>query len=78
MESCPGDFSALFVDAYFKKPAEVFNQSLCVPSVDLKAPGLVSPIWLACACLPLNSQMFVLSDFGERNILTALNVAKET
>uniref|UniRef100_A0A671W557 Choline transporter-like protein n=1 Tax=Sparus aurata TaxID=8175 RepID=A0A671W557_SPAAU len=63
VESCPGDFSALFVDAYFKKPAEVFNQSLCVPSVDLKAPGLVSPIWLACACLPLNSQMFVLSDF---------------
>uniref|UniRef100_A0A671W4N8 Choline transporter-like protein n=1 Tax=Sparus aurata TaxID=8175 RepID=A0A671W4N8_SPAAU len=40
VESCPGDFSALFVDAYFKKPAEVFNQSLCVPSVDLKAPGL--------------------------------------
>ncbi|TNN59739.1 Choline transporter-like protein 4 [Liparis tanakae] len=37
VESCPIDFGAVGVSAYFidVKPASVFNQSLCVPSIDL-------------------------------------------
>ncbi|KAE8281996.1 Choline transporter-like protein 4 Solute carrier family 44 member 4 [Larimichthys crocea] len=38
VESCPDMFWAVGVDKYFSgvKPADVFNQSLCVPSIDLK------------------------------------------
>ncbi|XP_062291375.1 choline transporter-like protein 4 [Scomber scombrus] len=37
VEKCPDDFFAVTVDKYFPgvKPAEAFNQSLCVPSLDL-------------------------------------------
>ncbi|KAM8767467.1 choline transporter-like protein 4 [Acanthopagrus schlegelii] len=40
VESCPNDFSAVLFTSYSKRPAEVFNQSLCVPSIDLKTTNL--------------------------------------
>uniref|UniRef100_A0A8C4F2Q8 Choline transporter-like protein n=1 Tax=Dicentrarchus labrax TaxID=13489 RepID=A0A8C4F2Q8_DICLA len=50
VETCPNDFWAVEVLAYLPnvKPAKVFNQSLCVPSIDLATTDLVSPI----LCLP--------------------------
>ena len=48
MESCPNDFSAVLFTSYSKRPADVFNQSLCVPSIDLKTTKLVSHVVLAC------------------------------
>ncbi|XP_008279347.1 choline transporter-like protein 4 isoform X2 [Stegastes partitus] len=35
VERCPSDFYALNPTAYFLKPENVFNASLCVPSLDL-------------------------------------------
>nr|XP_046274568.1 choline transporter-like protein 4 [Scatophagus argus] len=40
VESCPTTFWAVPVQSYFKEPAEVFNQSLCVPSIDLTTTKL--------------------------------------
>ncbi|XP_049891179.1 choline transporter-like protein 4 [Epinephelus moara] len=40
VENCPTEFWAVGVQAYFQKPAEVFNQSLCVPSLDLAKTDL--------------------------------------
>ncbi|CAJ1083219.1 choline transporter-like protein 4 [Xyrichtys novacula] len=35
VEKCPTEFGAVLFTDYLKKPAEVFEQSLCVPSLDL-------------------------------------------
>uniref|UniRef100_A0A8C4F073 Choline transporter-like protein n=1 Tax=Dicentrarchus labrax TaxID=13489 RepID=A0A8C4F073_DICLA len=53
VETCPNDFWAVEVLAYLPnvKPAKVFNQSLCVPSIDLATTDLVSPILLTL-CKP--------------------------
>ncbi|XP_049458988.1 choline transporter-like protein 4 [Epinephelus fuscoguttatus] len=40
VEKCPTEFWAVGIQAYFQKPAEVFNQSLCVPSLDLAKTDL--------------------------------------
>ncbi|KAM9838232.1 choline transporter-like protein 4 [Aulostomus maculatus] len=35
VESCPTNFTAVGLQSYFSKPADVFQQSLCVPSLNL-------------------------------------------
>ncbi|XP_023127017.1 choline transporter-like protein 4 isoform X1 [Amphiprion ocellaris] len=40
VEQCPSDFYALEPSAYFRNPADVFNASLCVPSIDLRTTTL--------------------------------------
>ncbi|XP_059205567.1 choline transporter-like protein 4 [Centropristis striata] len=40
VESCPTDFWAVGIQEYFQKPKDVFNQSLCVPSINLKTTEL--------------------------------------
>ncbi|KAM7373411.1 hypothetical protein PAMP_008262 [Pampus punctatissimus] len=42
VEKCPTDFWAVQIDSYFPnvKPADVFKQSLCVPSIDLSNTAL--------------------------------------
>lgn len=40
VESCPSQYWAVGIDAYLKRPAEVFNQSLCVPSLNLATTTL--------------------------------------
>uniref|UniRef100_A0A8D3C3Y0 Choline transporter-like protein n=1 Tax=Scophthalmus maximus TaxID=52904 RepID=A0A8D3C3Y0_SCOMX len=50
VEKCPSSFWAVGILSYLPtvKPASVFNQSLCVPSLHLENTTLVSPI----LCLP--------------------------
>uniref|UniRef100_A0A673AAQ7 Choline transporter-like protein n=1 Tax=Sphaeramia orbicularis TaxID=375764 RepID=A0A673AAQ7_9TELE len=45
VETCPDDFFAVGIDKYLPgvKPKDVFNQSLCVPSINLENTALVSP-----------------------------------
>uniref|UniRef100_A0AAQ5YJS4 Choline transporter-like protein n=1 Tax=Amphiprion ocellaris TaxID=80972 RepID=A0AAQ5YJS4_AMPOC len=43
VEQCPSDFYALEPSAYFRNPADVFNASLCVPSIDLRTTTLIIP-----------------------------------
>ncbi|XP_070840760.1 choline transporter-like protein 4 [Chaetodon trifascialis] len=41
VESCPHDFWAVNINDFINgKPADAFNQSLCVPSIDLKTTNL--------------------------------------
>lgn len=44
MEKCPSTYWALKFEAYLPtaRPADFFNQSLCVPSLDLATTPLVS------------------------------------
>uniref|UniRef100_A0AAQ5XPN9 Choline transporter-like protein n=1 Tax=Amphiprion ocellaris TaxID=80972 RepID=A0AAQ5XPN9_AMPOC len=52
VEQCPSDFYALEPSAYFRNPADVFNASLCVPSIDLRTTTLVGYRLLSkCICL---------------------------
>uniref|UniRef100_A0A8C9ZA77 Choline transporter-like protein n=1 Tax=Sander lucioperca TaxID=283035 RepID=A0A8C9ZA77_SANLU len=46
VDSCPTQFWAVGIQAYFPnvKPKDVFNQSLCVPSINLMNTTLVSPM----------------------------------
>ncbi|XP_062414500.1 choline transporter-like protein 4 [Pungitius pungitius] len=47
--SCPTDFWAVKPQSYVTgKPADVFNQSLCVPSIQLQNTEKASPTWLPC------------------------------
>uniref|UniRef100_A0A8D3D766 Choline transporter-like protein n=1 Tax=Scophthalmus maximus TaxID=52904 RepID=A0A8D3D766_SCOMX len=54
VEKCPSSFWAVGILSYLPtvKPASVFNQSLCVPSLHLENTTLVSPILPPFICLP--------------------------
>uniref|UniRef100_A0A667WPU9 Choline transporter-like protein n=1 Tax=Myripristis murdjan TaxID=586833 RepID=A0A667WPU9_9TELE len=54
VEECPNNFWAVKLTDYSKTAKEVFNQSLCVPSLDLATTELVSAS-LSCADLCVQS-----------------------
>uniref|UniRef100_A0A4W6EMB9 Choline transporter-like protein n=1 Tax=Lates calcarifer TaxID=8187 RepID=A0A4W6EMB9_LATCA len=72
VEECPSSFWAVGVGSYLPdvKPASVFNQSLCVPSVDLAKTTLVIlnllP-FMSALCFCLSSGTFV-NGFNAREI----------
>lgn len=58
VESCPNQFWAVGVSSYFVgvKPVNVFNQSLCVPSIDL---ATTTKVRFVIACLLLRVSLKV-------------------
>uniref|UniRef100_A0A3B4VBL0 Choline transporter-like protein n=1 Tax=Seriola dumerili TaxID=41447 RepID=A0A3B4VBL0_SERDU len=63
VEKCPSTFWGVRVEAYIpgSKPADTFNQSLCVPSIDLANTNLVSSIICVFKCLKLHQFVFILA-----------------
>uniref|UniRef100_A0A667WXS0 Choline transporter-like protein n=1 Tax=Myripristis murdjan TaxID=586833 RepID=A0A667WXS0_9TELE len=58
VEECPNNFWAVKLTDYSKTAKEVFNQSLCVPSLDLATTELVSAsLSLLGRCLPKISEL---------------------
>uniref|UniRef100_A0A3Q3JFC9 Choline transporter-like protein n=1 Tax=Monopterus albus TaxID=43700 RepID=A0A3Q3JFC9_MONAL len=69
VNSCPSTFWAVQIGDYFPgvKPANVFSQNLCVPTIDLATTDLVSPILSQCVifvCPPQN----IVNGFNAREI----------
>uniref|UniRef100_A0A8C9Z8Z7 Choline transporter-like protein n=1 Tax=Sander lucioperca TaxID=283035 RepID=A0A8C9Z8Z7_SANLU len=73
VDSCPTQFWAVGIQAYFPnvKPKDVFNQSLCVPSINLMNTTLVSPMLLPFVNFPVLAFVFIrdlVNGFNAREI----------
>uniref|UniRef100_A0A8D3D7M9 Choline transporter-like protein n=1 Tax=Scophthalmus maximus TaxID=52904 RepID=A0A8D3D7M9_SCOMX len=73
VEKCPSSFWAVGILSYLPtvKPASVFNQSLCVPSLHLENTTLVSPIlppFITVSSFILSLVRDILNGFNARDI----------
>uniref|UniRef100_A0A667X114 Choline transporter-like protein n=1 Tax=Myripristis murdjan TaxID=586833 RepID=A0A667X114_9TELE len=73
VEECPNNFWAVKLTDYSKTAKEVFNQSLCVPSLDLATTELVSAS-LSCADLLRHLAFSHLAFVFIRDIVNSFNI----